>query len=145
MATINAVDGFAWFGTELTIELTTEMPLAAFIVVPSIVTSYESQQSHYTGADNDVSDTHDFDLSDYPYVSVYGDFEEFTAKTLHISTTDATWRYLDRMGIFSACSALDESTVAWTYVPEGCDYAAGSNSDLVCQMDYNIYYEGSEF
>jgi hypothetical protein len=98
------------------------MPLSNFVLVPSFDTYAEDQFASYDDAEETV-----YYLDGYPYVSVFGDFDEFYAQTLQIHTPVAADRYLDRMGIFTTCSALDETTFTFLNVDSRCEFNA-SNS-----------------
>jgi hypothetical protein len=117
------------------------MPIATYLIVPSLDTVAENQYYSTYYIDNE-----DFHMTGYPMISVYGDFEEHWTSYFTISAADEQSRYIDRLAIFSTCSALDETTFTFTEIDsDRCYFVAGSTSELWCEGEYDLADNDGEF
>jgi hypothetical protein len=115
----------------------TEVPVTAFVTIPSLPTTDEWMTANY-----DYDLVHDFEMSAYPYLNVFTDFDEVWTQTVTISAATAADRFMHKIGVISACNSFDESAFHYV-VGDECEY---TDESLDCgNNEYDLFENGGEF
>jgi hypothetical protein len=94
-------------------------------------------------ANYDYDLVHDFEMSAYPYLNVFTDFDEVWTQTVTISAATAADRFMHKIGVFSDCNSLDESI--WAFEDPGDDVTLEDGIMYFPDTEYDLYINYGEF